>query len=158
MQFLEPSTTRLSYEPLKPCPLIHLRLLINGNFTRSCTLRYIRGSLNKKTYPTFTRVPETPEYVYFVVLLIPFTVLIRLYGPFRFKARLQNWERRILALSLLSVSSSGHPYWTSRLPLDGFLWNLKLENFSKIYQNNSSLIKTWQEWQVIYIKNCIYFL
>jgi hypothetical protein len=100
----------------------------------------------------------SPKYAYFVVLLIPFAVSIWLYGSFRFKLLSQNCERRILALSCLSVNSSGHPYWTSRLPLDGFLWNLKLENVSKKYRENSSLIITCQEWQVIYMKSCIFFI
>jgi len=34
---------------------------------------------------------------------------------------------------------------TTRLPLDGFSWKFILEYFSKIYWENSSLIKIWQE-------------
>jgi len=98
------------------------------------------------------------KYVYFVVLLIRFTVSIWLYWSFLFKPRPQNCERRILDLLCLSVTSSGHPHWTSRLPLDGFLWNLKLENVLKIYRESSSLIKTWQEWQTIYMKSRIFFI
>ena len=37
------------------------------------------------------------------------------------------------------------PHATSRLPLDGFSWNLIFENISKICRENSSFIKIWQE-------------
>ena len=42
-----------------------------------------------------------------------------------FQARSQNFEKRLLALSCLSVCLSLRPYGTTRLPLDGFSWNLK---------------------------------
>jgi hypothetical protein len=35
---------------------------------------------------------------------------------------------------------------------DGFSLNLILESFSKTYRENSSCIKTWQEWRVLYMK------
>ena len=53
-------------------------------------------------------------------------------------AKLRNW---LLASSCLSVS----PHGTTRLPLDGFLWNLIFEYFSKRCRQNSYSIKTWQE-------------
>jgi hypothetical protein len=37
------------------------------------------------------------------------------------------------------------PHWTTRLPLDGFWWNLISVYFSKIYRENSSFVKIWQE-------------
>jgi hypothetical protein len=37
------------------------------------------------------------------------------------------------------------PHGTTRLPLDGFLWNLIFGNFSKMCLENSSFIKIWQE-------------
>ena len=39
---------------------------------------------------------------------------------------------------------------TARLPLDGFCWNLIFETFSKIFRENSSLIKMWQKLRVLY--------
>ena len=38
-----------------------------------------------------------------------------------------------------------HPHGTSRHPLDGFLWNLLFEHFSKVCWEYSSVIKIWQE-------------
>jgi len=45
----------------------------------------------------------------------------------------------------LSVCFSVHPHGTARLPLDEYSWNLVFQYFSKIYQDNSSFIKIWQE-------------
>ena len=42
----------------------------------------------------------------------------------------------------LSVCLSVRPHGTTQLPLDGFLWNLTFEYFSKICRENSNLIKT----------------
>ena len=42
------------------------------------------------------------------------------------------------------VCPSDRPHGT-RIPLDGFLRNLIFEDFSKIWHENSSLIKIWQE-------------
>ena len=44
-----------------------------------------------------------------------------------FWARSQNCEKRLLASSCLSV----RPHGTARIPLDGFSWNLRFEDFSK---------------------------
>jgi hypothetical protein len=43
----------------------------------------------------------------------------------------------------LSVRPSSH--WTNQLLLDGFLWNLILETFSKVCRETSDYIKIWQE-------------
>ena len=37
------------------------------------------------------------------------------------------------------------PHATTRLPMDGFSWNLIFEDFLEICRENSSLIKIWQE-------------
>ena len=74
-----------------------------------------------------------------------------------------NCERRILASSCLSVCLSVcHtpclpvlPYVRMEqlgIPLDGFSWNLIFEYFSKIFQENSSFTKIWQEQRVLYVK------
>jgi hypothetical protein len=39
-----------------------------------------------------------------------------------------------------------------------FSWNLVLEHFSKICQQNSRFINTWQEWRILYMKTNIHFL
>ena len=44
------------------------------------------------------------------------------------------------------------PHATTRHPLDGFSRNLTFGDFSKIFRGNSSLIKIWQEEQVLYMK------
>ena len=59
---------------------------------------------------------------------------------------------RLLASSCVSVRSHG----TTRLPLEGFSWNLMCEDFLKICRRNSSLIKIGQEWQVLYMKTNTY--
>jgi hypothetical protein len=50
-----------------------------------------------------------------------------------FYARLQNCEKRLLALSCLSV----RPHGTTRFPLDGFSWN----NISEFFENMSRKYK-----------------
>jgi hypothetical protein len=57
-----------------------------------------------------------------------------------FQAPSQNCEKRLLA-SCLSVRPSVRSHGTTRLPLDGFSWNLIFDYFSRIFWGNSSLIK-----------------
>jgi hypothetical protein len=66
------------------------------------------------------------------------TAIISLYSIKRFAFRRfsQNWEKRLLLLSL---------HGTTRLPPDGFSWNLIFEDFSKICRENSVFIKISQE-------------
>jgi hypothetical protein len=52
----------------------------------------------------------------------------------------QNCEKRLSASSCLSVFTHG----TTRLPLDGFLWNLIFEKFLKICRTNSIFTEIWQ--------------
>ena len=54
--------------------------------------------------------------------------------------------------SCSSVCVSLRPHGTAQLSLDGFPGNLIFEYFSKIFLGNSSLIKFWQEYRVIYMK------
>jgi hypothetical protein len=58
---------------------------------------------------------------------------------------------------VMSLCPSVCSHGTSRLPLNGFSWNLIFECFSKIYPENSSLIKLWQKWRVLYTKTNIRF-
>jgi len=67
-------------------------------------------------------------------------------------------RKRLLITSCLSVSVSVCPHGTTRLPLDGFSWNLILEYLSNICREYSSLIKIGQEKRVLYMKTIIHFL
>jgi len=58
----------------------------------------------------------------------------------------------------MSVRLSVCPHATTLLPLYRFSWNLILQYFSKICLENSSIIKIWQEKQVLYMKTNIHFL
>ena len=58
----------------------------------------------------------------------------------------------------MCVRLSVCPHWTTRLPLDGFSWNLISDYFWKICWDISSLINIWQEQRVLYMKNCVHFL
>ena len=57
---------------------------------------------------------------------------------------------------ITSIRPPVRPHETTRLPLDGFSWNLMYECFSKICRKNSSLIKVWEEWRILYVKAYIY--
>jgi hypothetical protein len=70
-----------------------------------------------------------------------FLNLTKLSYPLASQARSQNCEQRLLALSCLSVRPSVNTHETTRLPLDGFSWKLRFEDFSKICQENPSIIK-----------------
>jgi hypothetical protein len=54
-----------------------------------------------------------------------------------------NCEKRILASSCLSASLSV-PHGTTRLPVDGFSWNVLFEDFSQV-EKIQSFLKIWQE-------------
>ena len=51
-----------------------------------------------------------------------------------------------------SVRASVYPHATTRLPLDGFCWNLLFETFSKICTENSRIIKIRQNKRELYTK------
>jgi len=61
-------------------------------------------------------------------------------APFPFLGAFAKVRRAIISL-VISV----RPHGTTRLPLDRFLWNLILDDFSKICRENSSFIKIGQE-------------
>jgi len=48
------------------------------------------------------------------------------------------------------------PHGTTELPLNGLSWNLIFEYFSKICHKNSSFIKIWEEYRVLYMKTNVY--
>jgi hypothetical protein len=58
----------------------------------------------------------------------------------RFQARSHKCNKRLLALSCLSVSLSFHTHGTSRLQQDGFSLNLTFQYFSQICHENLSLV------------------
>jgi len=57
----------------------------------------------------------------------------------------------------MSVHPSVCPHETTRLPLDGFSWNLIFEYFSKNCRENSRFIKIGQEQRVLYVKTTGHF-
>jgi hypothetical protein len=57
-----------------------------------------------------------------------------------------------LRKATISFFTSVSPHGTTRLPLDGFWWNLIFELFSKLFHENSSFIKIRQEQRVLYMK------
>jgi len=58
----------------------------------------------------------------------------------------------------ISFVMSVSPHGTTRLPLDGFSWNLIIGDFSKICHENSSFIKIGPELRVIYRKINVHIL
>jgi hypothetical protein len=71
----------------------------------------------------------------------------------RFRCVCKIWKATI---SFYHVCLSVHPHGTTRLPLDGFLWNLIFQDFSKICPEISSFIKIWQGYWVLYIKTYVH--
>jgi len=63
----------------------------------------------------------------------------------------KNCEKR------LSFVVSISPRATTRLPLDGFLWNLIFEYFRKSVEKISSFVKIWLEWPVLCKKISVHF-
>ena len=53
--------------------------------------------------------------------------------------------RTIAKSFVMSLYLAVRPHATTRLPLDGFSWNLVFEYFSKICSDNTSSIKILQE-------------
>jgi len=66
-----------------------------------------------------------------------------------FYARSQNCEKRLSALSHLSVRLSVCARGTTRLQLVGCSWNLTFDYFLKICRENSRFIKIGQKWRVL---------
>jgi hypothetical protein len=59
---------------------------------------------------------------------------------------------------VMSLCPSVCSHGISLLPGNGFSWHLIFEYFSKVYPENSSLIKIWQKWRALYPKTNIHFL
>ena len=60
-----------------------------------------------------------------------------------------------LVKSAVSFSMTFRPHGTTRLTLDGCLWSLIFEYFSKTCRQHSSLIKAWKEWRVLYMRTYV---
>jgi hypothetical protein len=71
---------------------------------------------------------------------------------FRFLGAFDELRKETISC-IMSVSSQFRP-----LAWDGFSWNWIFEYFSKIFREDSSLIKIWQEWQALYIKTIYFFI
>jgi hypothetical protein len=67
------------------------------------------------------------------------------------QARSQSHENRPLASSCMSV----RPHVSTRLPLDGFSWNLILGTSTKICRETPNLVKIWRKYRALYTK-CLY--
>ena len=88
------------------------------------------------------------EFFIFQALLLALFIL-----NIHFKRVRTIGEKRLLVSSCMSVS----PRETTQLPLYRFSWNLLFEYFSKICREKSSLIKIWQQQQVLRGKTNLYF-
>jgi hypothetical protein len=53
-------------------------------------------------------------------------------------------------------SDSVGTHGITRFSLNGYSWNLIFEYFSKLFQNNSSVINAWQEWRVLDMKTYVH--
>ena len=74
-----------------------------------------------------------PGLIFRFSTVCPQNVFLCFFARFNRLAKSDYWLRYIL----LSVC----PHGTNRLPVGRFLWNLMFEDFSKIYGDNSILIK-----------------
>jgi len=77
-----------------------------------------------------------------------------------FLAHSENCKRRLLAswcmCACLSVSVSVGPHRTTRLPMDGFSWNLIFEYLSKICRGNPRFIKIWQRQRILHTSTYVH--
>jgi len=94
------------------------------------------------------------------VVFSEFAFLWDIINIYQFLGAFVKLRKRLLAFIYiyLSVRPSFRTHWTTRLPLEGFLWNLIIKDFSKIYRGHSSFIKTGQEERVLYMKTNKHFL
>jgi len=68
-----------------------------------------------------------------------------------------NWRKAIISF-VISGRLSVRPHGKTRLLLNGFSRNLIFQDFSKIYNTNSSFTKIGREQRVLYRKTNIHFL
>jgi len=73
--------------------------------------------------------------------------------------RLRKIAKATLVSSCLSVCPSIHLHGTSRVPLNGFSWNLLFEYLSKIYPENSGFIENLtRTTRTLYEDQCAFFI
>jgi hypothetical protein len=61
-----------------------------------------------------------------------------------------------LRKATISFVMSVCPHGITRLPMDGYLWNLVYEDFSKICRETWSLFEVWQKQRVLYLKTVVH--
>jgi hypothetical protein len=94
---------------------------------------------------------------YLVLLGHSSTLTIRhMYCPLTLQGHYWNVFQE-LRITTFSVVMSVCPNGTTRLPLDGFPWNLIFACFRNSDWENCSTVKMWQEWRALYVKTDIRF-
>ena len=68
------------------------------------------------------------------------------------------WFRKAIISFVMPVLLSVRPHGTTRLPPDGFSWNLVFEYVSKVCRETSGIVKIGQKESVLYMKTSIHFL
>jgi hypothetical protein len=87
---------------------------------------------------------------------VHFMIHLHTYNPhYTFLSLVYNFNTRLLGAFaklgivttsfVMSVCLSVRSHGTTRLPLDGFSWNLIFEDFSKIWRQNSIFVKIWRK-------------
>lgn len=105
-----------------------------------CNWRFIRCSQQ----PTTCQFPKPDKSS-------PCPYIPRLYEPF-LSALAKHSKKELLAVSCLSVHLQG----TTQLSLAIISWSFIMGIFIKICLPNSSLVKTEQKWQTLYMKTYAY--
>jgi len=88
-----------------------------------------------------------PSIIYFTVIVL---IIKDMHGVAQFTFVLGLFVN----LQKVTISVNKSVCWHGNIwyQLDGFLWSVTLEYFWKFHKENSSFIKIWQEWQVLYMK------
>ena len=98
---------------------------------------------------------ESPNYVTHRCLLIYIYIYILVSTWLKCwdsEASSQNWGKRLLASSCLSV----RPHGTTLLKIDIFSWNLIFEYFTKNLPRKFKFAENWQEYLVVYVKTYVH--
>jgi hypothetical protein len=93
-------------------------------------------------------------------IITPSTVFLQTFKiKFLIRFQLNKYTAFLSTLYWVLTTLPPHPSLLSpsRLPLDGFWWNLIFVTFPKIFRENSNLIKFRQKWRVLYMKMFPYF-
>ena len=109
-----------------------------GEFTNRHTQTMFRISVNNKS-----RVCNVLMFVLYIAFHT--TLYLQFLGTFA-----------ALQVGSFSFVSSVCPHGTNRVPMDGFLWNLVLEDCSKMRRKNSNFIKILHKWRVLLMKTYVH--